>query len=451
MSPAGNQSLHAVARSRAVEIVRTLRDAKHTAYLAGGCVRDELLGLVPTDYDVATDAEPGVITSLFERTSEVGAAFGVVLVHHGPGRVTEVATFRKDFAYEDKRRPSRVEFTTAEHDAERRDFTVNALFLDPLDDAGEPVPEVDGREGGTVIDYVGGRADLEAGVIRAVGVPDDRLAEDHLRALRAVRFACRLGFDLDPATANAIRAHAAELAGVSRERIGEEIRKMLAHPARARAAGLLQSLGLDRPSLLEDHREAEPAVLGRLDRDAGFPLALAAWAIDRHGSVNGGSGGGDRDSHDLADLGAAELGEIAKAASRWRSALCLSNDERDAVDRMLETLGILRGIWKDAEVSHQKRVVAAPSFSDAMALLRILDPGGAASVEARIDELAGIGMGLRPRPLLDGDALIALGLQPGPSFTRILTGVYDAQLDGRVADLAGAERLARELAGGNGV
>lgn len=449
MSPAGNQSLHAVARRRAVEIVRTLRGAGHTAYLAGGCVRDELLGLVPTDYDVATDAEPGVITRLFERTSEVGAAFGVVLVHHGPGRVTEVATFRKDFAYEDKRRPSRVEFTTAEHDAERRDFTVNALFLDPLDDAGEPVPEADGREGGTVIDYVGGRADLEAGVIRAVGVPDDRLAEDHLRALRAVRFACRLGFDLDPATANAIRAHAAELAGVSRERIGEEIRKMLAHPARARAAGLLQSLGLDRPSLLEDHREAEPAVLGRLDRDAGFPLALAAWAIDRYGSVNGESG--DPDSRDLADLGAAELAEIAKAASRWRSALCLSNDERDAVDRMLETLGILRGIWKDAEVSHQKRVVAAPSFSDAMALLRILDPVGAASVEARIDELAGIGMGLRPRPLLDGDALIALGLQPGPSFTRILTGVYDAQLDGRVADLAGAERLARELAGGNGV
>lgn len=441
MPPAGNQSLHARARARAVEIVRTLRGAGHTAYLAGGCVRDELLGLVPTDYDVATDAEPGIITSLFERTSEVGAAFGVVLVHHGPGRVTEVATFRKDFGYEDNRRPSRVEFTTAEHDAERRDFTVNALFLDPLDDAGEPVPEIDGREGGTVIDYVGGRADLEARVIRAVGVPDDRLAEDHLRALRAVRFACRLGFELDPATADAIRAHAAELAGVSRERIGEEMRKMLAHPSRARAAGLLQSLGLDRPVLDEDRCGADLVVLGRLSGDAGFPLALAAWAIDRHRP----------DGRGPSDLGSDDLVRIAEAAARWRSALCLSNDERDAVDRMLETLGFLRGAWQDAEVSRQKRVVSAPSFPNAMALLRVLDPGGAGVIERRVEELSGIGMGLWPRPLLDGDALIALGLEPGPSFTRILTGIYDAQLDGRVADLAGAERLARELARANGV
>lgn len=433
---------HSRARAHAVEIVRTLRDAGHTAYLAGGCVRDELLGLTPTDYDVATDAEPPAISALFERTSEVGAAFGVVLVHHGPGRVTEVATFRKDFGYEDKRRPSRVEFTTAEHDAERRDFTVNALFLDPLDNAGVPVP----GEGGTVIDYVEGRADLEARVIRAVGVPADRLAEDHLRALRAVRFSCRLGFDLDPATADAIRAHAADLAGVSRERIGEEMRKMLAHPARARAAGLLQSLGLDRPVLDEPGREIELAVLGGLDAAAGFPLALTAWAIDRHGpgdlrSSENGPGG----------LTPADLNRIAGAASRWRPALCLSNDERDAVGRTLETLGVLLSGWKDAGVSRQKRVVAAPSFQNALALLRALDPGGASAIDSRIEQLAGIGMGLWPVPLLDGDALIGLGLEPGPLFTRILTGVFDAQLDGRVSDRAGAERLARELAAGNGV
>src|SRR5690606_33461140 len=160
-------------REFATGIVRRLRDAGHVAYFAGGCVRDELLGLTPKDYDVATDAPPAIVRKLFHNTQAVGAAFGVVLVRIGTSQI-EVATFRTDGKYEDGRRPESVQFTTAEEDAKRRDFTINGMFLDPLT--------------GQVIDYVGGQTDLTAKVLRAIGKPDERFAEDHLRMLRAVRF-----------------------------------------------------------------------------------------------------------------------------------------------------------------------------------------------------------------------------------------------------------------------
>lgn len=416
MSPT-DAELHNRARRQAVAIVRTLRDHGHAAYLAGGCVRDELLGLTPTDYDVATDAEPAEIATLFERTSAVGAAFGVVLVHHGRGLTTEVATFRKDFSYADKRRPDRVEFSTAEEDARRRDFTVNALFLDPL--------ESDPENG--VIDFVGGRADLIARVIRAVGDPSERLDEDHLRALRAVRFACRLGFVLDPGTSEAIRRHAAELAGVSRERIGEELRRMLVHPARARAASMLQDLTLDAPALGEPHATPELPVLAGLGGEVDVALALSAWAVDRHGA------------------------RALEAAARWRRSLCLSNEERDSARAILAALPELRGPWFGGTIAQRKRAAARAGFEGARSLLAIIDPGQAARVDAELSELGAIGMGLRPEPLLTGDDLIGMGLEPGPAFSRILDGVYDAQLDGRVSDRGGAERLARELSGSGGV
>ena len=455
------------ARDRAVEIVRTLRDAGKTAYLAGGCVRDELLGLTPTDYDVATDATPDQIARIFPRTSLVGAAFGVVLVHQGKGkagkgRTTEVATFRTDIGYGDKRRPDRIEFTDAEHDAQRRDFTINALFLDPLetgseDDGGEAVPAQ-----ARVIDYVDGRRDLEARIVRAVGEPSRRLDEDHLRALRAVRFACRLGFDLDPATADAIRAHASELTGVSKERVGEELRKMLAHPARARAVRMIDDLGLDTPTLGKatvpvSGPESGPVsgaasgtgpgmapdatppgggdthdLLARLDPDASFPLALSTLALERHGR--------QPTAHGAAD-----------AIVRWRRSLCLSNEERDACARILETLMLLRAVWFKEPVARQKRIAMARSFPDAHRLLRAVDPARADRVQARLAELEAIGMGLDPDPLLDGEALIGLGLAPGPDFARILNGVYDGQLDGRVTDSDSALALARELAASFGV
>ncbi|HON66141.1 MAG TPA: CCA tRNA nucleotidyltransferase, partial [Phycisphaerae bacterium] len=192
----------------ALAVVKRLRDAGHEALWAGGCVRDMLLGIEPSDIDVATSAHPPQIVELFRRTREVGVQFGVVLVKQGPHWI-EVATFRTDVNYVDGRRPERVVFTTAEEDAQRRDFTINGLFYDPLDRR--------------VIDYVGGEQDVRSGIVRAIGEPSHRFAEDHLRLLRAVRFTTRFGFQLDPATAAAIREHAAGLARISAERIREEL------------------------------------------------------------------------------------------------------------------------------------------------------------------------------------------------------------------------------------
>src|SRR5688572_27782573 len=195
-------------RQDALAVVRALRDVGHVAYFAGGCVRDLLLGLEPKDYDVATDAPPDRVRKLFKRTQAVGQAFGVILVRIGRSQV-EVATFRAEGKYLDGRRPSEVRFTTAEEDAKRRDFTINGLFLDPLTDQ--------------VIDYVGGQADLKAKVIRAIGNPDERFEEDHLRLLRAVRFAARFGFEIEPATDAAIPRHAGHLVRISPERVAEEL------------------------------------------------------------------------------------------------------------------------------------------------------------------------------------------------------------------------------------
>src|SRR5688572_25076472 len=210
-----DDSPRSATREDALAVVRRLRDAGHVAYFAGGCVRDQLLGLDPKDYDVATDAPPDRVRQLFSNTQAVGAAFGVILVRQRKSQI-EVATFRTDGKYLDGRRPEGVVFTTAEEDAKRRDFTINGLFYDPVEDK--------------VIDYVGGRADLERRIIRAIGNPDERFAEDHLRVLRAVRFAARFGFDIEPATASAVQSHARHLPRISPERVAEELRLMLTPP-----------------------------------------------------------------------------------------------------------------------------------------------------------------------------------------------------------------------------
>ncbi len=312
-------ALHNSARDAAVGVIQVLRRAGHVAYLAGGCVRDGLLGVKAKDFDVATSARPEVVRGLFKRSQYVGEAVGVVLVYprprsggkrhsdkdgptHGVGGLgennrtggnpgagapgVEVATFRLEWGYEDGRRPGGVSFTDAEHDAQRRDFTVNGLFADPLDEKLEPVAP--GCE--KVIDFVGGVKDLRAGVLRAIGVAGERFGEDYLRMLRAVRFAARFGFEIEAKTAEAIRAHAVKLSGISRERIGQEVRMMLtpaAAPGAGRgnnvasgsarelggavsenqvvvAAGLMQVLGLDGPALGEGCVAGSllPALLG---------------------------------------------------------------------------------------------------------------------------------------------------------------------------------------------
>jgi poly(A) polymerase len=444
------------ARASALAIVRRLRSAGHVAYFAGGCVRDELLGLAPTDFDVATDATPDRIRSLFARTAEVGATFGVVLVTPrreeglaadggagagagGRGVTVEVATFRSDGPYSDRRRPDVVHFSDPASDAHRRDFTINALFLDPLPDG-----EGAGDGPGKVIDFVGGQDDLARKIIRAVGDPDARLAEDHLRALRAVRLGARLGFEIEARTAAAIRAHARELQGVSRERIGEEVRRMLAHPTRARAVWDLAKLGLDWPVLMEGQgggagggisRPMGSRMLIGIRGPAPIPTSLAAWAIER--GYFGGTGS--------LEMGLTP-GRIGVVVGRWREALCLSNDETTAMASALEVLGVLLRDWTKLGVAGQKRLAgAAAGFAAARELLEVLDADRAAAVQKRVADLRGTASGLCPEPLITGDELIALGFRPGPSFKGTLDRVYDAQLEDRIKTREEGMELARRL------
>jgi len=407
------------ARRSAIRVVRTLREAGHTALFAGGCVRDELLGHRPTDYDVVTDATPDRVAELFPRSNLVGAAFGVVLVRHGPGRTTEVATFRTDAEYTDKRRPDAVRFSTPEEDARRRDFTVNAIFLDPL----EPDPQRG------VIDYVGGRRDLAHGLVRAVGDPDRRLAEDHLRALRAVRFVCRLGFRLERRTGEAIERHARELDGVSRERIGEEMRRMLAHPAAARAVNLIQRLGLDGPVL--NTRCLGPMALPmtrRVARHALFVASLAAWLLDR-------------------GLDPTSPSEIETAVGGARAALCLSNRERDALRGGLCCYAALLDGWDRLTVAERKRLMARPGFPEGFRLVAAADRHRAWALQEQFEALAAIGGGIKPEPFVTGEDLIGLGVRPGPGFQAWLDRLYNAQIEGRLESKDDAIRRARELIG----
>ena len=230
-------------REFAVDVVRRLQEAGFRALWNGGCVRDFLMGRVPKDYDVATDARPDAVRSLFghRRTLAVGASFGVIIVL-GPKQAgnVEVATFRTEGPYLDGRRPEHVDFASPEEDAQRRDFTINGMFYDPISEQ--------------VHDYVGGEKDLAAGVVRAIGRPADRMAEDKLRMLRAVRFAATLDFQLDAATADAVRAMAPEIHVVSAERIAQELKKMLVDPHRRRAIELAHETNL----LLEILPELKP-------------------------------------------------------------------------------------------------------------------------------------------------------------------------------------------------
>lgn len=417
-------------REVAVQVVRTLRGAGHVAYFAGGCVRDELLGLEPADYDVATDATPDRVSSLFRRTAHVGAHFGVVVVKAEPvaGQppgwndcIVEVATFRSDGAYSDRRRPDSVTFSDAQADAQRRDFTVNALFLDPLAGSlGQTTPIR-----AQVVDFVGGLADLDARVLRAVGDPDARLAEDHLRALRAVRLSARLGFAIEGRTGDAIRRHARDLEGISRERVGDEIRRILNHPTRGVGIATLQALGLDLPVLGNPKPVAATTRLNGVPATADLGVCLAALAIDRQ-DVLGRPG-------------------ISALLSQWRSTLCLSNDDRDGAHRVLNLYFYVKQEFMTGSVAQQKRAAAATGFEGAMTLIKIEDQSMAAVIERRVAELAETASGIAPTPLVNGDDLIAAGMAPGPGFAKLLARLYDAQLEDAFASRAEGVALARRL------
>ncbi|MCI0631364.1 MAG: CCA tRNA nucleotidyltransferase [Phycisphaerales bacterium] len=401
-------------RQAAVDVVRALSEAGHVAYFAGGCVRDRLMGHEPADYDVATDARPEQVAEVFRRAIEVGESFGVMLVPIN-GHKIQVATFRVDGVYSDSRHPDSVTFSDAQHDAARRDFTINGLFEDPL--AG---PSGSGR----LIDYVGGQADLEARIIRAIGDPHARLREDRLRMLRAVRFAARFSFAIEAETADAIRSGAGELIGISRERVGEEIKRMLADPNRAVAAWEMQYLGLDAAVLMEPNQKVAPTRLGRLPDHASYSTALAAWLLDRNDDV-------------------ARWDDLRDTAERWADALMLSNDERGAFFGCLDVYFTLVGGWARLGVAQQKRLAASPEFENGLLLLQATDRQLFVDVRRRVIDLSQ--SGLSPAPLIDGNDLINLGMKPGPIFSWVLRAVYDAQLEGSIQTKDEAVRLARSV------
>lgn len=404
-------------RDFAVEIVRRLRAVGYEALLAGGCVRDELLGKTPKDYDVATNATPDDVRQIFgrRRTLAIGAAFGVIAVLGRPGvEPVEVATFREEDEYSDGRRPDTVHFSTAEADALRRDFTVNGLFLDPIESH--------------VIDYVGGQADLDRKVVRAIGKPVDRFSEDKLRLLRAARCTATLGFELDPATATAVRSMASEVTVVSPERIAAELRRILVDSSRKRGMELLAELGLLPYVLPELQRLAMPSesrladwmsTLRVLDAlgEPSFPLALAATL---HKS--------DRE-------------RPARAAARR---LRLSNKDTERADWILEVLPLLRRAagrpWPRVQ-----RVLAHEGAPEAVALLEAIQGGDHEAVRFCVEKLALPTEQLDPPPLITGEDLIARGLEPGPQFAPLLEQVRDAQLEGRIGDAKGALNLIDQL------
>lgn len=396
------------ARQAAIRIIATLRKQGYTAYLAGGCVRDALLGQSPKDYDIATNATPETVQKLYPRRSAaVGAAFGVVIVYTpkpSPRHrwVTEVATFRAEGTYTDGRRPDAVRFTTAEEDAKRRDFTINGLFADP------PLESDDPDTPDRIIDFVTGREDLEAGIIRAIGDPAERFGEDYLRMLRAIRFAARLDFTIEPKTGAAIRANARYLGQISRERIGHEVLGMLGGPHPARALRLLQEHKLDGPTLNEDPADPPLHLCDKLPSDADLPTWLAGWMIDR--------------------LGVALPPK--RAIQRWRKALSLSNEHRDELGRLFEVLERIAG-WDTLGVAQRKRLAAHPSWPQAL-LLRDAVKGDGEQLTEQARKLAGDGIGLSPDPLATGDDLIELGLEPGPTFKTVLDEAYDRQLEGDI-------------------
>jgi len=452
--------LESVEYRAALGIAGRLRDLGHVAYFAGGCVRDLLLGVAPHDFDVATSATPDEVQAAFEWTAAVGASFGVVLVMEEVGgeRVaTEVATFRHDGAYSDGRRPDAVRFSTdAREDVLRRDFTVNGMLLDALAfDQGDRIEDC-------VLDYVGGLTDLAAGVVRAIGDPVVRFAEDKLRMLRAVRFAARLGFAIEARTMAAIRAEAAAIGLVSAERARDELTKILTAGAARRGFELLDESGLlvqvlpeiskmkgvEQPPeyhpegdvwvhtlMLLEHLEKGASVTlawGMLLHDVGKPATFTAPDPARVG---------DR----IRFNGHVEVG-IAVARGILNR-LRFSNEECAQILALVQHHMQFGDVMKMKQ-STLKRFLRLPQFEEHLALHRadvLSSNKNLALYEFAKRHLEELGEeAIRPKLLVTGVDLIAAGYKPGPRFKEMLLVAEDAQLEGAIATREDGLRLIEE-------
>ncbi|HMC63803.1 MAG TPA: CCA tRNA nucleotidyltransferase [Gemmataceae bacterium] len=435
-------------RDFGVDVVQRLRQAGYQALWAGGCVRDELLGLIPKDYDVATNARPEEVRKLFRRTIAVGMSFGVIevlgpRVEDGPLKV-QVATFRSDVSYTDGRHPDAVIFSSPEQDALRRDFTINGMFYDPLE--------------GRLIDYVGGEADLRNRILRAIGDPAARFVEDKLRMLRAVRLATRFELSMETATADAIRAMAEQINVVSAERIAEELRQLLVHPRRARGMNLLYDVGIVKPLL--------PELLPMKGLPQGLPNAPTGDLWDHVMQVLDLLG----EAPSAALAFAALLHDVGKPRTigrtpdrytfyyhehvgcRLASEICLrlklSNAERERIEWLVEKHQLLCEARR-MRTATLKKTLVHPGIDELLALHRADALASGRSTD-HVDYCEQLlrewsAADLDPPPFITGYDLSEMGLEPGPVYKRLLDAVRDAQLEGTVTTKEQAVELVKRL------
>lgn len=419
-------------RDFAVDVVRQLTQAGYLAYWAGGCVRDLLRGEEPNDFDVATSATPDQVRQVFgtRRTLAVGESFGVIIVlgPKGSGHQIEVATFRREKDYKDGRRPETVEFCSPEEDARRRDFTINGMFYDPLT--------------GTVHDFVGGQADLRQRLVRAIGNPRDRMDEDKLRLLRAVRFATVLDFQLDTATAEAVSQMASQVIIVSAERIAQELRRMLTHPHRARAARLCADFNLldvimpeVREYTLRHSEQRWQQIQDLLAKLGNVPFEVAMAALLRDVPA----------AADRRERSAAQHGTVLSVCRRLK----LSNEETDIIC----WLTARRGAFDDLAsrpMADAKRLAVHPQFFELLRLERtaaLIEGKSTAPfqwmetfLESTPPEC------INPPELLNGKDLLRLGYSQGPKFKIWLNAIREAQLNGDISTREQALEMLQHLA-----
>jgi len=422
-------------RELANSICDTLQQRGHQAFLVGGCVRDLVLGREPADFDVTTDATPERVLELFPDGLTVGAQFGVILISRENSKV-EVATFRHDVGYSDGRHPDQVLYArTPQEDVSRRDFTINGLLMR--------------HDSGEVLDFVGGQEDLKSSLIRAIGEPDRRFGEDKLRMLRAVRFAARFGYHIEPNTFSAVQRHAAEIDAVSAERLREELTKLLTEGAARRGFELLDECGLltgilpeisamkGVPQPPEFHPEGDVWIhtLLMLEGLSAGSARTLAWGVLFHDvgkppTFRPASVTGDRirfDSH--VEVGVRMTGEICRR-------LKFSRDDTEHVQALVANHMRFKDVAQ-MRPSTLKRFVRLPQFSEHLELHRLDCQASHGRLDAyhmvRDFVLSTPVEEVRPRRLLTGDDLSEMGYAPGPQYQKILAALEDAQLEGTLA------------------